>query len=183
MNVKKQEDLIFWDTLQFRAMLLQRVCFIQHALHVSSLGWPLFVAIFMAHENGMKMATTKRNQETTRARHAGWKRPFKIPKIGVKTLKAYVQEISEKRLYVLIRMERRVTLSLKANIMLTFRQNRNTSLKISFSFGDCRTIWRKLMTCAVPDQHKIGPPVLALASEYFWFYLFCCLDGDFYANI
>ena len=32
--------------------ILLRVGFIQHSLHVSSLCWPLFVAIFLAHENG-----------------------------------------------------------------------------------------------------------------------------------
>ena len=40
---------------------------------------PLLVfvpAIFMAHENPMKMATTKANQETARTRNVGWTKPF-----------------------------------------------------------------------------------------------------------
>ena len=44
-----------------------RVFFIQHALHVSSLGLSLLSPFSWA----MKMVTTKANQEMTCARHAG----------------------------------------------------------------------------------------------------------------
>ena len=52
---------------------IKMISLIQHSLHVSSLGWPLLSPFAWP----MKMAITKANPDTTRARNAGWNRPFK----------------------------------------------------------------------------------------------------------
>ena len=48
--------------------------FIHHSLHISSLACHFWSSFSWA----MKMATTNANEETTRARNAGWNRPFKL---------------------------------------------------------------------------------------------------------
>ena len=60
------------DTLRTRYTKMNVNCmkFILHSLYVASLGLPLSWP--------MKVATTKGNQETTRAKNAGWIRPFNV---------------------------------------------------------------------------------------------------------